>query len=268
MYRVGIAVSTYTENNTDSSRYDIIDKSLNSLIEYMNNSTLLTVFAIIVVDGPIPVKHQNILDKYSNNPLIKIHYRKDNGGVARTKNTCIRLLMDENIDYGFLMDDDILYKTHCIEQYIQSMKETGINHMGFCQMPEMVHPKNEWDKMGYCEVKMNNYPIMKHVGSGVGCLLSFTPELINKIGYFKVMPGKYGYEHINFTYRAIHQGVIPFASDIVNSNNYIEHIGFEPVCYNKFNKCHSISENYRKSENEKNKKLWNQDLDKVEPCIE
>ena len=28
---------------------------------------------------------------------------------------------------------------------------------------------------------------MKHGGGGVGCWLSFTPELIKKIGYFKVM---------------------------------------------------------------------------------
>lgn len=268
MYKVGIAISTYTEKGTNPSRYDIIDRSFKSLVYYLDHTLMIDCFAIIVVDGPIPEKHQAIIDKYSTNQFINVHYRKENGGVARTKNTSIRLLMEQKVDYGFLMDDDVLYKDSCFDMYVDAMIHTGFQHMSYCQMPELVHPKEEWKQMGYYEVKKNNYPIMKHGGHGVGCLLSFTPQLINKIGYFKVMKGKYGYEHINFTYRAIHQGVIPFVSDILESNRYIEHIGFEPIGYNKFNKSHSISDKYRKSENAKNKNEWRQGLDNKEPCIE
>lgn len=266
--KIGIAISTYTEEGTDHSRYEIINRSLESLTNYLNHKQDTNYCAFIVIDGPIPIKHQNIIDKYSNNPYIIVYHRKENGGVARTKNTSIRLLMEKGVDYGFLMDDDVLYKNNCIEKYVDAMKKTGLSHMGFCQMPELVHPKTEWKKMGYYETKINNHAVMRHGGGGVGCLLTFTPDLIKKIGYFKVMPGKYGYEHINFTHRAIHQGAIPFASDVINSSDYFEHIGFEPVGYNKFNKSHSISEDYRKAENAKNKNLWNRNLDTVEPCIE
>ena len=229
---------------------------------------IIVCFAIIVVYGPIPEKHQAIIDKYSTNQFISVHYRKENGGVARTKNTSIRLLMEQKVDYGFLMDDDVLYKDSCFDMYVDAMIHTGFQHMSFCQMPELVHPKEGWAKRGYIEMKINKYSVMKHKGRGVGCLLSFTPDLIKKIGYFKVMPGKYGYEHINFTYRAIHQGIIPYASDIMDSDKYIDHIGFEPVGFQKFNKSHSISEKNRKSENAKNKNEWHQGLDNKEPCIE
>ena len=82
------------------------------------------------------------------------------------------------------------------------------------------------------------------------------------------MKGKYGYEHINFTHRCIFHKMIPFASDIINPLKYMDHIGFEPVGYNKFKKNHSISEDYRKLENIKNKYDWKKDLDKYIDLLE
>ena len=250
--KIGIAISTYTEEKTDPSRYKIIKESFDSLCEYLLH-TKLDIYVVITVDGPVPTVHKILLTNVGMIPNIHIHYRETNGGVARTKNTGIRLLLEQNIDYGFLMDDDVKYNSECFEKYIKAMQATGSHHMSYCQMPELVHPRSEWEKMGYTEVTYNNYQVMKHGGAGVGCLLSFTPELIKKIGYFKVMSGKYGYEHINFTHRAIHSKLIPYVCDIIDSYLYIEHIGFEPIGYNKFKKSHSINEEYRKSENNKNK---------------
>ena len=65
---IGIAISTYTQETTQKSRFEIIEKSLNSLNEYMeqshfNNaeSKFDNIYIIIVVDGEIPTIHQNIL---------------------------------------------------------------------------------------------------------------------------------------------------------------------------------------------------------------
>mgnify|MGYP004311841375 CR=1 FL=1 len=49
------------------------------------------------------------------------------------------------------------------------------------------------------------------------------------------------YEHINFTYRCIYHKMIPYAIDIKNPFKYIDHIGFEPVGYNKFVLCLSVN---------------------------
>ena len=261
--KIGIAISTYTQDNTNPERYNIIEKSLKSLSDYVK-TTNMNLYIVIVVDGPIPLIHQQILSKYDFN----VYHRSDNGGVARTKNTSIRLLLENGVAIGFLMDDDVEYKDGCLEQYVSAMLNTGLHHMSYCQMPEIVHPKHEWSKMGYLKSNINNYDVMTHGGGGVGCLLSFTPELIEKIGYFKVMSGKYGYEHINFSHRAIYHKMIPYVSDIVESHKYINHIGFEPVSYNKFKKNHSINEAYRVSENAKNKIEWRQNFNVIEPCIE
>jgi hypothetical protein len=255
--KIGIAISTYTENKTELERYSIIKTSLNSLENIQKLNKEYELYIIIVVDGEIPEIHNKVLNEFKFN----IYRREKNGGVARTKNTSIRLLLENNVDIGFLADDDVEYKPGILEKYVETIKQGKIHHMGFCQMHPLVHPENEWEKMGYVKQKYNNAEVMKHGGGGVGCWLSFTPELIKKIGYFKVMQGKYGYEHINFTLRAIHHKMIPFAIDIINPLEFIDHIGFEPVGYNKFKKSHSITEDYRVSENKKNKNEYKKNLD-------
>tara|TARA_B100001093_G_scaffold466432_1_gene484824 strand:+ start:336 stop:1151 length:816 start_codon:yes stop_codon:yes gene_type:complete len=261
--RIGIAVSTYTEEKTDSKRYEIIEKSLQSLDNIIKTTKIKT-YVVIVVDGPVPQKHINLLKKYN----FEIHLKQENGGVARAKNTSIRLLLEKNIDIGFLADDDVLYKEGCLYKYCDVILKGKIHHIGFCQMHPLVHPKNEWKKFGYVKTNINGQEIMKHGGGGVGCWLSFTPELIKKIGYFKVMRGKYGYEHINFTHRCICQKMIPHGCDIINPLNFMDHIGFEPIGYNKFKKSHSIGEKKRVNENKKNINEWKKDLDKYVNLIE
>ena len=261
--KIGIAVSTYTEEKTDAKRYEIIDRSLKSLQEVLK-TTKVNTYVVIIVDGEIPERHNELLSKYNFN----IFRRPKNGGVARTKNTSIRLLLEQNVDIGFLADDDLLYKQGCLGKYCDVILKGKIHHIGFCQMHPLVHPKHEWKKMGYIRTQISGQGIMKHWGGGVGCWLSFTPELIKKIGYFKVMTGKYGYEHINFTHRCIYHNMIPHGCDIIDPFSYMDHIGFEPVGYNKFNKSHSISEARRVSENKKNRNEWKTDLHKYINLIE
>jgi len=261
--RIGIAISTFTEEETEEKRYEIINRSLQSLQEVLK-TTKISTYVVIIVDGEIPKRHNDLLNKYDFN----IHRRPENGGVAKTKNTSIRLLLEQNIDIGFLADDDLLYKEGCLEKYCNVILKGKIHHIGFCQMHPLVHPKNEWERFGYIKTYLNSQEVMKHSGGGVGCWLSFTPELIKKIGYFKVMEGKYGYEHINFTHRCVYHNMIPHGCDIIDPFSYMDHIGFEPVGYNKFNKSHSISENNRINENNKNKREWNKDFNKYVNLVE
>ena len=166
--KIGIAISTFTEDKTCYKRYNIIERSLNSLNLYLQ-STNLNIYIVVVVDGNIPECHTNILNEVNKlNPNINIYKREKNGGVARTKNTSIRLLLEQNIDIGFLADDDILYKSGCIEKYCNTILLGKIHHIGFCQMHPLVHPKNEWKRFRYIEKNYNGVQIMSHRGGGVG----------------------------------------------------------------------------------------------------
>ena len=261
--KIGIAISTYSNQNTNDNRYTLINQSLLSLKKNIKHSEYQT-YVVIVVDGNVPQKHIDILKKYP----FDIHIKKINGGVARVKNTSIRLLLEQNINIGFLADDDVLYKKDFLKPYVNSIIKGNILHMGYCQVPEKVHPRKEWESLGYIKTEYNGVEVMKHGGKSVGCWLSFTPELIKQIGYFKVMEGKYGYEHINFTLRCIEQKIIPYAIDIINPEEYISHIGFLPFGPNKFLKTHSLENDIRIKENNKNKSEYLKDLDKFFQCIE
>ena len=76
------------------------------------------------------------------------------------------------------------------------------------------------------------------------------------------------FEHINFTHRCVYHNMIPHGCDIIDPLLYMDHIGFEPVGYNKFNKSHSISEEVRVNENKKNRNEWKKNLDKYVNLIE
>ena len=263
--KVGLAFSTYTNDNTDLKRYTIIKRCFKSIEDYLKK-TKLDIYAVIVVDGSIPDIHKSIIDDLSKN--INIYYKLENGGVSKVKNTGIRLILENNCEIGFLLDDDVLIKENCFEEYIDKIIKCNIPHMCYCQIPELVHPKRDLIKMNIKEIDYNGEKLLKHGGEGVGCLLTFTKDLIDKIGYFRVMDGKYGYEHINFTLRCIFNKIIPHAFDLINSYNFIDHIGFEPIGYNKYSKCHSIEETYRKTENKKNKNNFNRNLHIKEKLIE
>ena len=209
----------------------------------------------------MPEKHNELLKKYDFN----IYYRPENGGVAKAKNTSIRLLLEQNIDIGFLADDDVLYKNNCFDVYSKFICNTECHHLIACYPHPQVHP--DWNKMNYILDNYKGEKIRKH-GGGVGYFLSFTPELINKVGYFKVLPGKFGLEHINFSKRVISMKMSEFHFDMDNSVEYIEHIGFWPISENLYGKCHSISKTNQVKYTQQNKQFINIDLNKKINCIE
>ena len=94
--KIGIAISTYSTKKTEQKRFDIIRKSLRSLEQNLKESKL-NIYIIIVIDGDVPKKHKELLNEFKFN----CYFKKENGGVAKAKNTSIRLLLDQNIDIGF-----------------------------------------------------------------------------------------------------------------------------------------------------------------------
>lgn len=203
--KMGIAISTYSDQNTPNTRYQIIEESLFSLKNTYDNMTV-----IIVVDGSYTLQHKEILDKYQN--IFTIIYKRDNGGLSKTKNTGINELLNRNIDVGFLADDDMLYKQGWYRLYTSTMINSNISHFTYWPLSLSNDISNE---------KINNTMLTVTAGKS-GCFLTFTKELINKIGYFRVFPHKYGYEHVEFTERYINNNnIIKKIYDVYNSNSYL-----------------------------------------------
>jgi len=51
--------------------------------------------------------------------------------------------------------------------------------------------------------------------------VTMTREVLANVGGFKILPHRYGYEHIQWTYRNILAGLAPFPCDIFESHRYI-----------------------------------------------
>jgi len=228
--RIGIAITTFSEEKTNSKRYDIIKESLESLISSINNSAL-ELHLFLVVDGDVPTAHNKIIDSLKGK--VNIIRRHENGGISKAKNTCIKSILDAKCDLGFLADDDVLFKNGNDIREFEKLK---------------INAPNSNSLKTFRKVSINGFKLFKHNGAS-GVLLSFTPKLIDTIGYFKVMPGKIGSEHIHFTRRANKAKLIGQPVDFEDSWKLIEHIGMiKDSKSEKVHVIHSVTDEFRKKE--------------------
>jgi len=178
--KTGIAITTYFCDRTPPGRLDIFKRSLGSLL-----STDYEGVIVLVDDGSSTDSHLKLIDS-----RVRV-VRKSHGGIARAKNTCIKELLSENVDVGFLADDDMFYKNNDWHtRYTEAIHRTGIDHFSYFL------ESTPCEALNLCGVMIRQTPSVN------GCFLTFTKELIDKIGFFKVLPNEYGHEHSNFSIRA------------------------------------------------------------------
>ena len=201
----GVAISTYFCDVTPEIRLNVFKKSINSLIVSEYKGPIF-----LVDDGSTKKDHLNFVREVYGDRIF-IQERSENGGLSKVKNTGIRLLMENKCDIGFLVDDDMEYLPNWFTAYEEAISKTGIPHFSFY-----------WNKGEYLyeNTTYNDYGIIKTALLS-GCFLTITGQLINDIGYFRILPTKVGHEHTNFTLRAIHHKKIPYFCDIADSEKYL-----------------------------------------------
>lgn len=140
--------------------------------------------------------------------------RERNGGISRAKNTCIRAMMEVGVDVGFIAEDDISFRPGWTAAYLAAHSGTGIHHFSWA-----------WDADPSGRMKKRRKVIRGHavVHSSLvnGLLLTFTRRVIELVGGFRVLPGKWGHTHTNWTRRIVKAKLAPFFADVVNSNRLI-----------------------------------------------
>jgi len=196
--KTGIAISTYFCDKTPPERLPVFKSSIESLLISGYDGVVL-----LVDDGSTTDKHLEGLDS-----RIRVICR-GHGGVACTKNTCIKELLLENVDVGFLADDDICYGGGWHTRYLEAIQKTGIEHFScFLEGTSCEH------------VELNGVRIRK-TPSVNGCFMTFTKALVDKIGFFKILPNEYGHEHSNFSIRVARLTDQGGFFDIEDSDRYI-----------------------------------------------
>ena len=208
---IGIAISTYFGPDTKPERLAIFLTSIYSLLASGFPGKI-----IVVDDGSYTHQH---LFKISEIQQIKIIYKRQNGGVAISKNTGIKNLPD--CDYVFLADDDMIYNGKWWEKYIGAYKKTGIPYFAFRaarhEFPWGDYPEKAIIKDGIM-LRCDDHPN--------GCLMFFHKSAIAAVGGFKVLPYAFGYEHLDMTQRLIKAKVINCSYDVFGSNDCL-HLSIE-----------------------------------------
>lgn len=199
----GLAITTYFRNGYDKERLSIFRRSIRSLISSGYGGRIF-----IVDDGSETFDHIAVIREEDTSNRIAVIFRHENGGIARAKNTCIRTLLEAGCDTGFLADDDIEYSPGWDARYVETMSRFKIPHLSM------------YIDKGFETVEEDGGVVRAtpHVN---GCFLTFTRELIDRVGYFKILDYKYGHEHSNFSVRCLNFGEIPFFGDIAEREKYL-----------------------------------------------
>lgn len=207
MSKLAIAISTFMRKEGFDNRFTIFKDCINTFCQTDFEGTLH-----LVDDDSETKEHLHWVGQKKDKRII-VHQKPTNGGVARTKNTCIRLcLQDKEVDTFFLSDDDMVFKTNeWYKIYAEAVNGTDIQHFSYA-LPSCARKKAK-----PVSVRGENLLITPHVN---GCFLVCTRKLIESIGYFKILPYKYGHEHSNFSVRSRkHTGQF---FDVESSSKHLE----------------------------------------------
>jgi hypothetical protein len=184
-YTVGIAVTIYSTEKTPVQR---IDWSIQCIQSIVNNLT--DVLIILLIDEKIINRHLEALKNIAtNNSMVKIYRNRVNYGIAKSKNICIKLLENENIDLFCLLDDDIFIKKSPIQYIIDVFKQFDI--------PLLTNFHTEYKNTKF---NINGFSFVRSL-EFFGNLLVIPMKYLKKYGYFNVFPIKWGAEHIEITKR-------------------------------------------------------------------
>ena len=202
--RCGIAVSVYSNNNTPLSRILCSKICLNSMVQTFKNSII-----IIVIDGSIEDEHLRFVEELEkNNSNVELYMNTSNYGISKTKNICIKLLEEYDIDYICLLDDDI----EIIKDFSDYVEDV------FKKVPDIPLLSNYNPYLTY---NINNNYLVKFIETDhyFGNLLIINMKFIDTYGYMAEFEYKWGDEHIEFTNRYLYK--TPYKNFALNFDNYI-----------------------------------------------
>lgn len=201
---IGLAVITY-------KRFDYLIECLTSLKE--NNWAGADVVSVIEDDNGYNSYQQDYIKKMI--PNSRLYFKQKNSGVAVAKNKALNVLLKNNCDHLFLMENDILIKdANTCKEYIEYAKENNLEHMNFA-----LHGPLNIGNMSIYDGK-TVYP------HSVGAFSYYTNNCIKTVGMFDEN-FKNAYEHVEHTWRIANEGMTtPFWKfvDHPNSNNMLEEI--------------------------------------------
>jgi GT2 family glycosyltransferase len=183
---------------------------------------------VIINDGSKPITRFYGCDIINNDKNI---------GVGKSKNKALKYLYEKGCDYIFLIEDDtVVLDNNVFDQYINTSKETGIQHFNYGPGSPFNRKQSvQFDLHNRHELDQDSTPApIKVIDYGKGTKVSlfhhvagmfsfFTRRVIDEVGY---IDEEYynAWEHVDHTYRIIKSNLHPpfwYFADIYNSHEYL-----------------------------------------------
>lgn len=196
--KIGIGVLTY-------QRKDYYDQVISSV----NNNKPDNCFTCVVNDGLNPYAIDLEADTVVHN--------NDKLGVSKSKNKIIDILLENNCEHIFIIEDDILIKDKSVyDKYISAATETGIHHLCYEKVDNNGINLNYSRKYNNCELGFYKNP--------QGAFMYANAQIYKKICKFDE---KYinAFEHIDFEYTLVKNSLAPpfwYFPDLIDSEMYID----------------------------------------------
>lgn len=213
--KTGVAISTFSSEKTSLKRIDILKESIESAIKKKTDSQISEV--VVVNDCSLNEEHVKYLESIKNKVTL-VNFSK-NLGISSAKNASIKTLYDLGCNLMFIMDDDIVLNDNFKTFYQDAIIKTKIHH--FCyRVPEL-------NKSIISKTNIGGVNVIKTAQVN-GAFFTLTKQLVDRVGYFKLLPYKYGHEHTEYTGRIMRMtNLCPGYVDVENSDKYIKYIGLD-----------------------------------------
>ena len=204
-----IGITTYNRINYLKECINSLKKSLQDKIDYI----------LIFADGNSKDSTFDYIKSLSFESNIS-HVIISNGKnyIYRQSNSILKYSLNYNYDFGFLMNDDLLFLKEGWDLYYYKVyKKYNIDHLVYFDKEFKTIDHNiKKDKLlvSYCEAK-----------NCQGALFTFTKKMIHDIGFFDEYNFKIrGHSHIDYTLRCCRIGYnnINTLFDVKDSNSYIK----------------------------------------------
>lgn len=172
------------------------------------------------------------LKNFENTEIITLYNNRV--GVHESTNRIFKEALKDEFDYGFKMDDDLVFKKSGWEDlYINAIKKSGFQHLCYYN--------TNWTPASIEPVYNQGLGLqaLTHVFEAQGCFFTFTKEILENVGFFDVNSfGKRGHGHIDFSIRCCNKGYNKsyWFWDVLDSNEFLN---FSEASYY----CSSTSKN-------------------------
>lgn len=187
-YRVVTCVTTYNRINYFSRFLESWKKTKSDKYDHK----------LIIADDGSKDGTEKLLKQIESEDIIVIQNNRI--GVAAQTNSLFSASSSVGFDFGFKSDDDIFFKkSGWDELYIDAIKSSKYEHL--CYYNEY------WRGQRRNHVSTGQVTAKACVLDCLGCFWTFTPNVLNKIGYFDTKNfGFMGHEHIDFSMRCCRAG--------------------------------------------------------------